>query len=186
MNKDKAACGLPECGYGCQYSAHPSSPCYSGPEKEVSVDAQQILSGEKPVAYLEDDGLKLFLEGGGGWQRVWNIPGGTYNTPVYLKPLIAAEVPASPIHEEGGEWYFYDETGADRYGPYPTEQTARHKLALYGIYLDIGPEAYTAFLKIAYDKACATFHTDGSPRCKECGGESCGENCQTEPEEKKD
>lgn len=44
----------------------------------------------------------------------------------------------NPIHEEEGEWYFWDETGMDRFGPYDSETTARHELALYGLWLTYG------------------------------------------------
>lgn len=33
-----------------------------------------------------------------------------------------------PVHEEAGQWYFWDEIGADRLGPYPTEIIARQHL----------------------------------------------------------
>ena len=29
-----------------------------------------------------------------------------------------------PVHEENGQWYFWDETQADRYGPYPSYEEA--------------------------------------------------------------
>lgn len=38
-----------------------------------------------------------------------------------------------PIHEEDGKWYFWDETWADRYGPYDTEEIARETLKRYCI-----------------------------------------------------
>lgn len=36
-----------------------------------------------------------------------------------------------PVHEEKGQWYFWDETWADRLGPYPTEAIARSMLKGY-------------------------------------------------------
>ena len=36
-----------------------------------------------------------------------------------------------PIHQYDGSWYFWDEIGCDRYGPYPDEETARQKLEDY-------------------------------------------------------
>jgi hypothetical protein len=36
-----------------------------------------------------------------------------------------------PIHEENGQWYFWDETWANRLGPYPDRATAAGKLDAY-------------------------------------------------------
>jgi hypothetical protein len=44
------------------------------------------------------------------------------------------------VHKDGfGQvgWYFWDETWADRIGPYETEEEAREKLAKYCIQLDL-------------------------------------------------
>jgi hypothetical protein len=41
-----------------------------------------------------------------------------------------------PVHEEDGKWYFWDETWADRHGPYDTEEIARAELKKYCDYLD--------------------------------------------------
>lgn len=38
---------------------------------------------------------------------------------------------ADPVHEEKGKWYFWDETWADRYGPYDSEQKARTAMEKY-------------------------------------------------------
>jgi hypothetical protein len=47
-----------------------------------------------------------------------------------------------PVHQDpkDGKWYFYDETWADRYGPYDGEQEAREALKKYADPLDRGPE----------------------------------------------
>ena len=37
----------------------------------------------------------------------------------------------NPVHEEGGQWYFWDETGVYRYGPYPNELTAHDERKKY-------------------------------------------------------
>lgn len=51
-----------------------------------------------------------------------------------------------PVHEENGAWYFYDETQADRYGPYPTEEVSRQMMDRYATWLDTGemPEGFAA------------------------------------------
>ena len=36
-----------------------------------------------------------------------------------------------PIHKENEKWYFWDESQADRHGPYDTEEIARIKLHEY-------------------------------------------------------
>ena len=36
-----------------------------------------------------------------------------------------------PVHEFDGKWYFWDETWADRYGPYDNEDTCRKALDRY-------------------------------------------------------
>jgi len=36
-----------------------------------------------------------------------------------------------PVHNENGQWYFWDETWAERYGPYATEREARCTLESY-------------------------------------------------------
>ena len=41
-----------------------------------------------------------------------------------------------PVHEENGQWYFYDETWSDRLGPYESEKKARRKLKEYINWLD--------------------------------------------------
>jgi hypothetical protein len=43
-----------------------------------------------------------------------------------------------PVHEENGKWYFWDETEADRLGPYDSEEEARKRLSDYGRWLDEG------------------------------------------------
>lgn len=35
------------------------------------------------------------------------------------------------VHEEDGSWYFWDETGVGRYGPYDTEEACRVALEKY-------------------------------------------------------
>lgn len=37
----------------------------------------------------------------------------------------------SPIHEENGKWYFWDEVWVDRYGPYDTEEECKEALDRY-------------------------------------------------------
>ena len=37
----------------------------------------------------------------------------------------------NPIHEEGGKWYFWDETWADRCGPFDTKEQAEAELGFY-------------------------------------------------------
>jgi NTP pyrophosphatase (non-canonical NTP hydrolase) len=44
-----------------------------------------------------------------------------------------------PVHQEGDAWYFWDETWADRNGPFPDEATARAELKRYCEYLNSGP-----------------------------------------------
>ena len=36
-----------------------------------------------------------------------------------------------PVHKDDNGWYFWDETWADKFGPYPTEELARETLAHY-------------------------------------------------------
>lgn len=36
-----------------------------------------------------------------------------------------------PVHEDNDKWYFWDETWADRHGPYETEAKARQALRKY-------------------------------------------------------
>ena len=43
-----------------------------------------------------------------------------------------------PVHEEEGEWFFWDFGGDDRFGPYKDESTARYELARYGLWLTYG------------------------------------------------
>ena len=37
----------------------------------------------------------------------------------------------SPLHMENGKWFFWDETWADRYGPFETEIIAQLELLKY-------------------------------------------------------
>lgn len=41
-----------------------------------------------------------------------------------------------PIHEEAGRWYFWDETWANRHGPFPDRAAASSALHAYCEYLD--------------------------------------------------
>jgi hypothetical protein len=41
-----------------------------------------------------------------------------------------------PVHSENGKWYFWDETGAYRHGPFSSEQEARSELKMYADWLD--------------------------------------------------
>ncbi len=45
-----------------------------------------------------------------------------------------------PVHSEAGKWYFYDETWADRQGPFDTEAEARASLKHYVLFLEYGPD----------------------------------------------
>lgn len=38
---------------------------------------------------------------------------------------------SDPVHEEDGKWYFWEETWADRNGPYDTEEIAKSELKRY-------------------------------------------------------
>lgn len=46
------------------------------------------------------------------------------------------DLPDTPLHQEDGKWYFWDETWSDRYGPFDTEEKAKEELAKYAVYLD--------------------------------------------------
>lgn len=37
----------------------------------------------------------------------------------------------SPIHEDDGKWYFWDETWSDRLGPYNTKEIAEKAMQQY-------------------------------------------------------
>ena len=41
------------------------------------------------------------------------------------------ESDGNPIHQENGQWYFWDETWSDRVGPYETEEKVREALKRY-------------------------------------------------------
>jgi hypothetical protein len=43
-----------------------------------------------------------------------------------------------PVHEEVGKWWFWDETWADRLGPFDTELQARERLEEYIDWLNSG------------------------------------------------
>ena len=44
-----------------------------------------------------------------------------------------------PVHHDEDEgWFFWEETWADRQGPYPTEEIARKELARYVHFIDTG------------------------------------------------
>jgi hypothetical protein len=45
-----------------------------------------------------------------------------------LKDILGSN---SPVHEENGKWYFWDEAWADRYGPFDTEKECRDGLEMY-------------------------------------------------------
>ena len=44
-----------------------------------------------------------------------------------------------PIHQEEGKWYFWDETEADRQGPFKSKSDAREALTDYSKYILHGP-----------------------------------------------
>lgn len=41
-----------------------------------------------------------------------------------------------PVHEQAGKWYFWDETWADKHGPFDTEKEARDAMEDYATWLD--------------------------------------------------
>lgn len=43
-----------------------------------------------------------------------------------------------PVHEDEGQWWFWDETWADRMGPFVDEEAARKALVVYCDVLDNG------------------------------------------------
>jgi hypothetical protein len=49
----------------------------------------------------------------------------------YFKYYCTSPPPPVPVHEEDGQWYFWDETWASRYGPYKTESIANNELEDY-------------------------------------------------------
>lgn len=46
------------------------------------------------------------------------------------KPLEKSNTPEI-VHEENGKWYFWDETWADRHGPYNSREEAQRNLNFY-------------------------------------------------------
>lgn len=49
-----------------------------------------------------------------------------------------------PVHvDPDGQWYFWDETWADRHGPFKTEEEASQGLHAYARWLDIPKEDLT-------------------------------------------
>ena len=45
---------------------------------------------------------------------------------------------ADPVHSDGDKWYFWDETGGDRHGPYVNEKDACSEYERYARFLDDG------------------------------------------------
>ena len=45
----------------------------------------------------------------------------------------------NPVHKEGGKWYFWIETWADREGPFKTQSDATEALKDYQKYILDGP-----------------------------------------------
>lgn len=47
-----------------------------------------------------------------------------------------------PVFYDAAEasWFFWDEIGAEQFGPYTSEQRARHELECYADWLDVGPD----------------------------------------------
>ena len=43
-----------------------------------------------------------------------------------------------PVEEDVTGWWFWDETWADRFGPYKNEEDVREALSMYSRYLDTG------------------------------------------------
>ncbi len=58
-----------------------------------------------------------------------------------MRNLGAENVPQNndPVHSET-IWFFWDETGAHRVGPFKTEKKARYELKRYGHWLDTGED----------------------------------------------
>lgn len=51
--------------------------------------------------------------------------------PKSVEEMQKNEPPPDPVHCDDGKWYFWDETWADRQGPYDTEDEARNKMQDY-------------------------------------------------------
>lgn len=47
---------------------------------------------------------------------------------------------SDPVHEEGGQWWFWEETWADRQGPFPTRAAAVEACNRYSRWLHYGPD----------------------------------------------
>lgn len=60
-------------------------------------------------------------------------------TPEQGGPAYPRPTRSGPVHEESGKWYFWDETGASRHGPFDTEDRARVELDKYADWLANGP-----------------------------------------------
>lgn len=70
---------------------------------------------------------------------------------------------ANPIHQDAEGWWFWDETWADRHGPYPTARRAKNELSRYADWLDNGqtpvpyceqfPEDCQPMLNVVYEGA---------------------------------
>jgi hypothetical protein len=79
----------------------------------------------------------------------------------------------NPIHEEEGKWYFWDETWADRYGPYTSETECRQELDKYIKWLD-GPAVPNPGSKEAIELGCTCPVMDN---CNGKGFKLKGETC---------
>jgi hypothetical protein len=57
---------------------------------------------------------------------------------------------SDPVHQDAqdGKWYFWDETWADRCGPYDTREIADQKAKEYGDYLTYGPRPIIAGIEV--------------------------------------
>jgi len=45
-----------------------------------------------------------------------------------------------PVHENNGQWFFWDEIQVDRLGPYESEDEARRHMERYARFLETGDQ----------------------------------------------
>jgi len=81
----------------------------------------------------------------GLWALIYWVRGRIMTDPT-RQAIDAAHMSPTHLNEEDGGWYFWDETWADRLGPYPTKQHADDACSFYAwTALECGHEAGTKF-----------------------------------------
>lgn len=121
--------------------------CHDVPATMVLAVYNKMLTPPQERSFCDDCGQLLLSPDSPAKTHMPDGAGGMKSVPLLAEFVRRLdEFPPSsgdPVMKDESGWWFYDETWADRHGPYTTEAIARDQLKLYCHWLEHGPPPTT-------------------------------------------